>query len=86
MRVEYDRELRVGVSSRPFGTLRGLGRRIYWAYTTIATNAREQSLLERRSRHRAWDREHRGATFVGEEYGTEEYGTEDFGGAELGAD
>jgi glycosyltransferase involved in cell wall biosynthesis len=81
MRVEYDKNLRVGVSSRPFGTLRGLGRRIYWAYTTIATNAREQSLLERRARHRAWDREHRGATFVGEEYGTE-----GFGGAELGAD
>jgi glycosyltransferase involved in cell wall biosynthesis len=81
MRVEYDKNLRVGVSSRPFGTLRGLGRRIRWAYTTIATNAREQSLLERRAHHRAWDREHQGATFVGEEYGTE-----DFGGAEVGAD
>jgi glycosyltransferase involved in cell wall biosynthesis len=81
MRVEYDKNLRVGVSSRPFGTLRGLGRRIYWAYTTIATNAREQSLLQRRASHRAWDRAHHGAIFVGEEYGTE-----DFGGAELGAD
>ncbi|HMH57548.1 MAG TPA: glycosyltransferase family A protein [Galbitalea sp.] len=81
MRVEYDKNLRVGVSSRPFGTLRGLGRRVYWAYTTIATNAREQSLLERRAKHRAWEREHQGAIFVGEEFGPE-----DFGAAELGTD
>jgi glycosyltransferase involved in cell wall biosynthesis len=83
MRVDYDRYLRVGVSSRPFGSLRGLGRRLYWAYTTVATNAREQSLLARRASHRAWEREHphARATFVGEDYGSE-----DFGGAELGLD
>jgi glycosyltransferase involved in cell wall biosynthesis len=83
MRVEYDPRLRVGVSARPFGTLRGLGRRLYWAYTTVATNAHEQPLLARRADHRAWDRKRTAAeaTFVGEEFGTEDYG-----GAELGTE
>lgn len=80
MRVEFDRDLTVAVSARPFGTLKGLGRRLYWAYTTIATNAREQSLIERRSQRIRWSRDHEvaQATFVGEEYGTE-FGTEELG-------
>jgi cellulose synthase/poly-beta-1,6-N-acetylglucosamine synthase-like glycosyltransferase len=83
MRVVYDRRLLVAVSARPFGTFKGLGRRVYWAYTTIATNAREQSLLERRADHRAWERARNvtGPTFEGEELGTA-----DFGEAEFGAD
>jgi glycosyltransferase involved in cell wall biosynthesis len=80
MRIEFDRNLRVAVSARPFGSLRGLGRRLYWAYTTIATNAREQSLLQRRAERLRWSRDHEvsPATFVGEEFGTE-YGGEEFG-------
>lgn len=58
MRVDYDRQLRVGVSSRPFSSIGGLRRRLHWAYTTISTNAREQSLLGRRAERRRWAREH----------------------------
>ena len=80
MRVEFDRNLRVGVSSRPFGTFRGLGRRLYWAYTTIATNAREQSLLERRAERLRWAREHEvvAPTFLGDDHNAE-YGPEELG-------
>jgi glycosyltransferase involved in cell wall biosynthesis len=83
MRIEFDRNLRVGVSARPFGSLPGFARRLYWAYTTIATNAREQPLLTRRA-------ERRGArtalpssepTFIGEDLGVT-----DFDGAEFGTD
>jgi glycosyltransferase involved in cell wall biosynthesis len=56
MRVAMDRTLRVLVSARPFGSLAGLGRRLRWAYTTVAVNAHEQSLLARRAEHRAWAR------------------------------
>jgi glycosyltransferase involved in cell wall biosynthesis len=76
MRVEYDSHLRVAVSARPFSTLGGLARRVYWAYTTVATNAREQSLLERRADRKEWERDAH-PTFVGE---GEDYGTaEDIG-------
>jgi glycosyltransferase involved in cell wall biosynthesis len=87
MRIEYDRGLRVRVSARPFGSVRGLGRRLYWAYTTVATNARERSLLERRAARIRWDHEHDDApaTFVGEEYNAE-FGTDELGGAEFGTD
>ena len=80
MRVEFDRNLKVGVSSRPFGTFRGLGRRLYWAYTTIATNAREQSLLERRAERLRWAREHEvvAPTFLGDDHNAE-YGPEELG-------
>jgi glycosyltransferase involved in cell wall biosynthesis len=83
MSVEYDRYLRVEVSARPFGSFRGLGRRLYWAYTTVATNSREQPLLARRAERKAWDHQHSGSdqTFVGEDLGST-----DFGGAELGTD
>jgi glycosyltransferase involved in cell wall biosynthesis len=83
MRIAYDRDLRVGVSARPFGSFRGLSRRLYWAYTTVATNAREQPLLARRAKHREWDRLHEvtGPTFLGDDVGSTE-----FGGAEFGAD
>jgi glycosyltransferase involved in cell wall biosynthesis len=83
MRVGYDARLRVDVSARPFGSFRGLGRRLHWAYTTIATNAKEQPLLARRADRRAWDSKHVATdpTFAGEDLGTE-----DFGGAELGTE
>jgi glycosyltransferase involved in cell wall biosynthesis len=76
MRVEYDSQLRVAVSARPFSSFGGLARRVYWAYTTLATNAREQSLLGRREERKEWERRMR-PHFVGE---GEEYGpAEDFG-------
>jgi glycosyltransferase involved in cell wall biosynthesis len=52
MRVVLDRTLTVGVSARPFGSLSGFFRRLHWAYTTVAINARQQPLLERRSLRR----------------------------------
>jgi glycosyltransferase involved in cell wall biosynthesis len=84
MQIEYDRDLRVRVSARPFGSLRGLGRRLYWAYTTLATNARERSLLERRSERIRWARDHGEvpAVFLGDEYNAD-FGPDEFGGAEL---
>jgi glycosyltransferase involved in cell wall biosynthesis len=86
MRIEYDSSLRVGVSARPFGSFHGLGRRLYWAYTTIATNAREQSLLERRAERIRWARLHEVVPpiFVGDEF-TAEYGGDEIGEG-LGAD
>jgi glycosyltransferase involved in cell wall biosynthesis len=83
MRIEFDRDLRVGVSARPFGSLRGFGRRLYWAYTTIATNAHEQSLLARRAERRGARRAgvQVDPTFVGEDLGAA-----DFDGAEFGTD
>lgn len=57
MLVEFDRTLRVGVSARPFASWRGLGRRLAWAYTTIALNSRERPFRERRAAQRAFDRQ-----------------------------
>ncbi|MEJ1230679.1 MAG: glycosyltransferase family 2 protein [Galbitalea sp.] len=56
MRVRYDGKLVVGVSARPFGSPGGLARRLFWAYTTIATNSRERSLLDRRAERHRWAR------------------------------
>ncbi|HEY1532093.1 MAG TPA: glycosyltransferase family A protein [Galbitalea sp.] len=86
MRIEYDKRLRVGVSSRPFSTAAGLRRRLHWAYTTIATNAREQSLLARRAERLRWAHTHASSApvFVGDEYAGEN-ATDEFG-AGLGAD
>jgi hypothetical protein len=85
MRVAFDRKLRVGVSSRPFSSAAGLRRRLYWAYTTVAINAREQSLLNRRAERRRWAQEHErvAPVFLGDEYGPEG-AIDDFGGAEWG--
>ena len=47
MLVRYDPKLRVGISARPFGSWRGLGRRLYWAYTTIRLNTRERGSAKR---------------------------------------
>jgi glycosyltransferase involved in cell wall biosynthesis len=40
MTVVYDRTLRVGVSARPFASLRGLGRRLDWAVRGLWHNRR----------------------------------------------
>ena len=50
--VRFDRTLRVGVSSRPFSSWSGLGRRVAWAWVTVRINWRERSLLDRRREHR----------------------------------
>jgi len=83
MKVEYDRDLVVGVSARPFGTAKGFFRRLHWAYTTIAVNAREQPLLERRAERQRWQRGLRAPRILPEpefdaEFGTE-FGTDEFG-------
>jgi glycosyltransferase involved in cell wall biosynthesis len=84
MQIVFDRHLRVGVSSRPFGSIAGLRRRLYWAYTTIAVNARQQPLLERRADHRAWQRAHELDAFPAEVFGADGFGTESFGPDEFG--
>jgi hypothetical protein len=53
MRVRYDPTLRVGISARPFGSWRGLARRLYWSYTTTRLNTRELSAAKRRAERRA---------------------------------
>lgn len=53
MEVLVDNDLRVAVSARPFGSARGLARRLWWVYTTARVNWKEESLIERRRRHRA---------------------------------
>jgi glycosyltransferase involved in cell wall biosynthesis len=88
MRIAYDPQLRVGISARPFDSFGGLVRRLYWAYTTIAANSRERSLLDRRAQHRAWQRAHARyePMFIVDDAVTEDFGGVDFGGAEFGTD
>ena len=57
MPVRFDTSLRVGVSARPFKSISGLGRRLTWAYTTLALNSREKPFSQRRAEQRAWNRE-----------------------------
>jgi len=61
MVVRFDRDLRVGVSARPFATWDGFSRRISWAFGTLGLNWRERSLLQRRAARRQWEREARQA-------------------------
>ncbi len=56
MRVRFDRHLRVGVSARPFASLSGLGRRLSWAFRTIALNSRETPYRHRRAARRRHQR------------------------------
>lgn len=87
MRIEYDKRLRVEVSARPFSSIGALGRRLYWAYTTLATNAKEQSLLGRRAERKKWARAHARTTpvFVGEQLESDQ-ARERRGGAETGVE
>jgi hypothetical protein len=48
--VRFDPTLRVAVSARPFASAKGFGRRIDWAFRTMAVNHREESLWRRRRR------------------------------------
>ncbi|MEQ6896484.1 glycosyltransferase family 2 protein [Microbacterium sp. KR10-403] len=52
MRVEYDAELHVGVSARPFQNVAGFKRRASWAFHDIALNWGEIGWWERRRRRR----------------------------------
>ena len=52
MLVRYDPTLRVGISSRPFSSWSGLGRRLSWAYKTIRLNTRWGSWRQRRVERR----------------------------------
>ncbi|BDV31229.1 glycosyltransferase family 2 protein [Microbacterium terricola] len=55
--IRFDMDLVVGVSARPFATFAGFGRRVRVGLSTLALNAREESLISRRS---AWRRAARG--------------------------
>jgi len=83
MRVEYDPDLHVGISARPFSSWKGFGRRLYWVGTTLAVNSRDRSLLERRAEHRDWQR----GRLVGDPtFAWEDVVGDEFDGAEFGAD
>jgi len=47
MGIEFDRELRVGVSARPFDSWDGLQRRVEWAFHGLAVNLGEESVAQR---------------------------------------
>ncbi len=79
MRIEYDGNLVVGVSARPFGTIGGFFRRLHWAYTTIAVNARQQPLLERRAERKRWERGVPPPRTLPDPAFDAEFGTDDFG-------
>ncbi len=50
MTVRYDRDLRVGISARPFSSLRGLGRRLGWAGLGLWRNRSRTRVLSRPER------------------------------------
>ncbi len=60
MGVDFDRDLRVGVSARPFDSMAGFRRRVNWAFHGLAVNLSEESIAQRqwqcaagrRQRHR----------------------------------
>ncbi len=56
MVTRFARDLRVGVSARPFESFSGFARRIDWAFSTMALNWRERSLLDRRAERKAWQK------------------------------
>jgi glycosyltransferase involved in cell wall biosynthesis len=58
MVVLFDPRLVVGVSARPFGSARALGKRLRMAYTTLAVESREESPARRRRDRRDWDATH----------------------------
>jgi len=47
MGVEFDRDLRVGVSARPFDSWDGLRRRVDWAFHGLAVNLGEEGMAQR---------------------------------------
>ena len=51
MDVEWDDDLRVGVSARPFASAAGFWRRIHWAFATLALNW--ENPIARRAARRA---------------------------------
>jgi glycosyltransferase involved in cell wall biosynthesis len=56
LEVRLDTSLRVGISARPFGSWSGLGRRISWAFGTLAMNFPEATRWRRASQLRTWRR------------------------------
>jgi glycosyltransferase involved in cell wall biosynthesis len=55
--VRLDETLQVGISSRPFATWRGLGRRLGWAYLTMRLHWPEDSPWRRRAARRRFEEE-----------------------------
>lgn len=56
--VRYDERLTVGISSRPFSTWRGFGRRLSWAFGTLRLHLPEHSPWRRRAARRRWVQDH----------------------------
>jgi glycosyltransferase involved in cell wall biosynthesis len=54
MTVEFDRELLVEISARPFATLSGLSRRIAWVVPTLRNHLPEDAPWARRAARREW--------------------------------
>ncbi len=54
MDVLYDEQLRVEVSARPFASFSTIGRRLGWAYTTLALDFKQIPPLTRRKERRDW--------------------------------
>ena len=50
--IVYDRALVVGISARPFDSIGGFMRRMWWVVLTLTRNGRQESLLRRRARWR----------------------------------
>jgi len=57
MVVALDRDLRVGISARPFGSWRALRRRLVLAFATIRLNGREMPASRRRAARRRFVRQ-----------------------------
>lgn len=56
MTVRRDRELFAAISARPFATLRGTARRVWWVVPTLAIHLPDEVPWRRRAARRAWAR------------------------------
>ena len=54
MRVEYDPDLMVKISARPFDTFEGLARRLSWVIPTLRNHWPEDAPWHRRAARREW--------------------------------
>lgn len=57
MRVEYDPDLVVAISARPFATASGLARRVAWVVPTLRNHWPDDSPWARRAARREWQQD-----------------------------
>jgi glycosyltransferase involved in cell wall biosynthesis len=67
--VRLDKNLRVGISARPFGSWGGLGRRIDWAFRTLGMHFPQATPWRRSAQLRAEAREHSQDSGPGSQFG-----------------